>query len=149
MSQKVLWSVIIAAILIIGGWLLLSKSGQYNQAVTTPLAPSEQASASPVVNSSPTPEAAVEEITVDGSEFKFEPAAINLSKGVPVKLTFNNKGKFPHNLVIADLNVTTKTIQPNQSDTIEFTPDKTGSFGFICSVDAHADKGMKGTATVE
>jgi plastocyanin len=88
-------------------------------------------------------------VTVEGSEFKFNPMAITLTKGEKVKIVFKNAGNYPHNLTIADLNVMTKTIQPGQSDTVEFTPSKAGTFTMICGVDSHAEKGMKGTVTVQ
>lgn len=91
----------------------------------------------------------VKEISVEGYEYKFEPATFSIKKGEKVKLTFANKGKYPHNLIISGLNVTTKTIQPDQTDTVEFTADKIGTFKYYCSVDSHEAKGMVGTLTVE
>lgn len=89
------------------------------------------------------------QVTVEGNEFAFTPSAFTVKKGEPVTLTFKNTGKYPHNLTISALNVSTKTIQPGQEDTITFTPDKAGSFTYICTVPGHADRGMKGTLTVE
>lgn len=88
-------------------------------------------------------------VTVEGYEFKFEPSTLSFKKGEKIKLTFKNEGKYPHNLVISELNVATKTIQPNQSDTVEFTVSKTGTFSFVCTVDSHEQKGMKGSLTVQ
>lgn len=90
-----------------------------------------------------------EEITVEGNEFAFTPSTITVKEGVPVKLTFKNTGKYPHNFTVSDLSVQTATVQSGQEDTITFTPTKTGSFEYICTVPTHLDKGMKGTLTVE
>jgi uncharacterized cupredoxin-like copper-binding protein len=90
-----------------------------------------------------------QKITVVGTEFTFSPSTLTLKKGQPVELTFENSGKLPHNLTIPGLNVKTKTIQPGQQDMIQFTPDKTGQFAFMCTVPGHADKGMKGTLMVQ
>ena len=92
---------------------------------------------------------ASEKITVEGSEFSFIPSKITLKKGQTAEITFKNTGKFPHNLSIADLGVKSKTIQPGEEDTFTVTADKTGQFGFVCTVPGHADKGMKGILTVE
>lgn len=89
------------------------------------------------------------EINISGNEFAFTPSNITVRKGQPAKITFKNAGKYPHNLVVSDLNLQTKTIQPGEEDSITFTPDKTGSFEFICTVPGHADRGMKGTLTVQ
>lgn len=93
--------------------------------------------------------AASNEINITGTEFAFTPATITVKKGQPVKVNFTNNGKYPHNWNVTDLNVQTKTIQPGESDSISFTPDKTGSFEFTCTVPGHADRGMKGTLTVQ
>ena len=82
-------------------------------------------------------------------EFKFIPSTITVKKGEKVKLTFKNIGKFPHDYVIADLNVATKRIQPGEQDSVKFTPEKTGEFKFICSVGNHQEQGMTGILTVE
>jgi len=91
----------------------------------------------------------VKEIAVTGNEFAFNPSAITVKRGQPVQITFTNNGAYPHNFVLADLNIQTKTIQPGQSDTIKFIVDKPGQYTYICSVDSHADKGMTGVLTVE
>lgn len=90
-----------------------------------------------------------EKIVVSGDEFKFTPAKLTLKAGKPVELTFNNTGTFPHNLVFAGMDVKTETIKPGETTSITFTPDKTGTFDFSCTVGSHAEKGMKGTLTVE
>lgn len=45
--------------------------------------------------------------------------------------------------------VKTKVINGGETDTVEFTPDKAGSFEYYCSVGKHRAMGMKGTVTVE
>ena len=87
-------------------------------------------------------------ITVKGTESAFSPSAITVSEGKMVRIIFKNAGTFPHNLTIADLGVGTKIIEPGQEDSITFTPTKTGQFSFICTLPGHADKGMRGTLTV-
>lgn len=93
--------------------------------------------------------AMMEKITVSATDFAFTPSTLTLKKGVEVTIVFTNNGKYPHNLSIAELGVATKTIQPGQEDTLAFTPDKTGTFSFTCTVPGHADRGMTGTVTVE
>jgi len=89
------------------------------------------------------------EIAVEGNEFKFTPSSITVKQGEKVKLTFKNAGKYPHNFVIADLDVSTETIQPGEETTVEFTPEKTGEFRFICSVGDHEEQGMRGSLIIE
>jgi len=101
------------------------------------------------MQTTPTSTVQTQKITVEGSEFAFTPSTFTLKKGQQAEITFKNTGAFPHNLTIAGLNIQTKTIQPGDQDTIQFTPDKTGQFSFMCTVPGHADKGMKGTLTVQ
>ncbi len=120
-------------------YFVLSKNGAGNNNSAAQVTPSQSSSAT----------AQAQKITVEGSEFAFTPSAITLKKGEQAEITFKNIGAFPHNLTVSALNVKTKTIMPGEQDTVTFTPDKTGQFAFLCTVPGHADKGMKGTLTVQ
>jgi len=126
-------------------FVLAKKGGSYS--MNSSLNSSYSATQTP--SQAPSSAMEAQKITVVGSEFAFTPSSITLKKGLATQITFKNMGKFPHNLTIPDLNVKTKTIQPGEQDTIQFTPDKTGQFSFICTVPGHVDKGMKGTLTVQ
>lgn len=143
---------VVVAILVYGlvyYFVLAKKGGSYN--TNSAAVPSYSApTMAPTTPSQATSSAMeVQKITVVGTEFAFSPSSFTLKKGQPVELTFKNNGAFPHNLAITDLSVKTKTIKPGEQDTIQFTPDKTGQFAFLCTVPGHADKGMKGTLTVQ
>jgi plastocyanin len=96
----------------------------------------------------PTKAMTAQEITVEGGMFYFKPNEIKVKKGQPVKITFNNV-KGMHNFVIDELNVKSETVNAGGSTTVEFTPDKTGSFEYYCSIGTHRAMGMKGTLVVE
>ena len=99
---------------------------------------------SPVVASNGT-----QQISVNGSDFSFDPSTITVKVGQSVTIAFKNTGSYPHNLVIGDLNVGTKTIQSGETDTVTFTPDKVGNYTFTCTVPGHADRGMVGNLVVQ
>ena len=155
--QWVLLYVIVGLIVygIIYYLVLGKKNSSYQSTVqqqpTTVAATPTTVAASPSASASPSGTSAMTDqvFTVTGTEFAFTPSTLTVKKGEPVTITFKNQGKYPHNLTITDLNVATKTIQPGQSDTITFTPPKAGSFTFMCTVPGHADRGMKGTLTVQ
>lgn len=128
-------------------FVLAKKGGYSNNSVAVPTVAPTTMQIAP--SQAPSSAIEVQKITVTGSEFAFSPSDITLKKGQPAQITFKNGGTLPHNLTIADLNVKTKTIQPGEQDTIQFTPEKTGQFSFMCTVPGHADKGMKGTLTVQ
>lgn len=142
---------LVILILVLGAGYFLFKSAKPSVApLPTPtIAPTTvQASPTPISSPSATQES-TQKITITGNEFAFTPSTITVKKGQVVELTFKNDGKFPHNLTISDLSLATKTIQPGQEDTITFTPSKTGSFSFICTVPGHADRGMRGALIVQ
>lgn len=91
----------------------------------------------------------VRQIKVSGGDFSFTPSTLSVKSGEKVRIIFQNRGKFPHNLTIDKLGVATKTISPGQTDSLELTADQTGSFVMYCSVDAHRQKGMEGTVQVQ
>ena len=91
----------------------------------------------------------VREIVVEGNEYSFNPSSITLTQGEKVRLTFNNVGSFPHNFMIDELGVASKTINAGESDTIEFTAGATGTFNFYCGVGNHRDQGMEGSLEVQ
>ena len=94
-------------------------------------------------------EEGVKEIEVIGTEYAFSPSALSLTKGQKVKLTFRNMGRMPHNFVVDELDISTKTIQGGQSETVEFTPSEVGIFPFYCSISNHRLMGMEGSLEVK
>ncbi|OYT41926.1 hypothetical protein B6U80_00005, partial [Candidatus Pacearchaeota archaeon ex4484_26] len=90
-----------------------------------------------------------EEFTIKIAEFSFDPDYIEVNQGDKVVITLKNKGKIPHNLVISEFNVETKTIEPDEEDTINFIADKKGQFTFYCSIEGHRNAGEFGELVVE
>lgn len=91
----------------------------------------------------------VREVTVEGDEYAFAPTSLTFSSGERVRLTFNNVGRFSHNLTVEGLGVATKTIPGGQSDTVEFTVEEAGSYTYYCSVGNHRAQGMEGDLSAE
>lgn len=89
------------------------------------------------------------EIVVSGGEYSFSPASISLTQGETVKVTFKNTGGLPHNFVITELGISTKTISGGQEDSVTFTVEKTGTYGFFCSVGNHRQLGMEGEVSIK
>ena len=85
------------------------------------------------------------EITVDATNYKFEPATIEANKGDKVKLTLKNKEGI-HGIKIADFDVDVK----KDGETVEFVADQAGTFDFVCSLfcgEGHLE--MKGKLVVK
>lgn len=91
--------------------------------------------------------ATVKEISVEGGSFYFKPNEITVKKGEKVKITLTSVGGM-HDFVSDALHVKSETISGGTT-TVEFTPDKTGTFEFYCSIGQHRQMGMKGKLIVE
>jgi uncharacterized cupredoxin-like copper-binding protein len=125
---------------------------------------------------SPTPTSADERalppapqtVTVRLSEYKYDPARIEIQNGKPVELRLVNSGKVLHEFVtdmLADVTVDLETggtvalvrgveeleIPAGATVILRFTPRKTGEFTFRCDAEepvSHHEKGMKGALIV-
>jgi plastocyanin len=140
---------IVVVLGIIAGIYFWSGSSKQVTAPATPEAVTPSNVMVPATPQDAATTAKAKEITVSGSEFAFQPSTLTLKKGEPVKITFKNTGKFPHNLTLSGFGVASKTINPGEQDTFQFTPDQSGTSSYSCTVGTHADKGMKGTLTVQ
>lgn len=92
--------------------------------------------------------ATVKEITVENDGLSFVQNEIRVNEGDRVRLTFVNTGGF-HDWVIDEFDAATSQYSGGQSETIEFTADRAGTFEFYCSVGNHRARGMWGTFIVE
>ncbi|OGC51192.1 hypothetical protein A2W32_05625 [candidate division WWE3 bacterium RBG_16_37_10] len=90
----------------------------------------------------------VKEFTIKGSNFKFDVTEIKVKLGDKVKLTFENTGGF-HDWNLDEFNVSTKTLNSGEKETVEFVASKAGTFEYYCSVGQHRQMGMKGNLIVE
>lgn len=140
---------IVVIILAYGGYKLMSEREEASEGIetTTQATSVPTAADSMMASGSGMTTDGVKEFTVDGSNFKFEPATLNVNQGDKVKITFKNIGG-THNFVIDELNIETETIQSGAMETVEFTADKAGTFEYYCSVGNHRAMGMKGTLVV-
>jgi len=88
---------------------------------------------------------------ITGGSFYFTPNEIKVKQGDQVKIVFTNAGGM-HNLIFNDFGgIGTKSIQTGETDTIEFTADKKGTFEFYCAVGNgyHRMMGQIGVLIVE
>lgn len=148
----------IVILLVIGGGYYLNNKAMApttqqtpsdKQLTTNETPTSEMSTTVTQTASSPSATTANEtDITVTGSNFKLDPAAISVKKGQKVKITFTNTGG-EHNFVLDGYNVKTQVISSGQTRTVEFVADKTGTFQYYCSVGSHRALGMQGTLTVQ
>jgi plastocyanin len=85
-------------------------------------------------------------ISMESAVFSFTPNTLEASVGEAVKIEISSDGQ--HTFTIDELGVDVTT--PNgQITTVEFTPDKTGTFQFYCATPGHREAGQIGTITVK
>jgi plastocyanin len=97
-------------------------------------------------------------LTVRGSEWKFEPAAIEVEAGQEVDITFENAGEIVHNLKVDDIEADViessedgevfVEAEAGDSATLVFSPAEAGSYTYYCDVPDHRDLGMEGELVV-
>jgi len=90
----------------------------------------------------------VHEIQVTAKKYEFSPNPIRVKKGEPVKLIITATDH-DHGFSLEAFHIKQK-VKKGEPTTIEFTPDKAGTFPFKCSVFCGMGHGgMKGTLIVE
>jgi uncharacterized cupredoxin-like copper-binding protein len=112
------------------------------------------------------------EIKLEASGLKYQPATFEVVAGQPVKLTLVNNDSVEHDFSILEIpmasmgataepmaghNMGDMTTDPQlhmavatgASNSLEFTPTKSGAYEFFCTVPGHKEAGMVGTLIVK
>jgi plastocyanin len=87
-------------------------------------------------------------ITVNASEFKFDPPTINATAGQKVTVTLKNTGTVQHTFVLKDANVSLKA-DPGATDSATFTAPAAGTYQYECDIAGHKEAGMIGQLIVK
>ena len=111
------------------------------------------------------------ELTLDATDFAYNPLSITVPVDEPVLLTLKNSGYLEHDFVIEKIDVKANVIQDSGSDAhhahgaeanydlhfsaqvgetsiIQFTVAEPGTYQFFCSVAGHKEAGMIGELIV-
>jgi len=93
--------------------------------------------------------AAPAEIRILATEFKYEPAILEVSAGVPVTLILDNSGATTqHGLAVAEFGVRLEARAGDVAKkTVAFTSP--GEYDFTCDLPGHTEAGMKGKLVVK
>lgn len=93
------------------------------------------------------PMMSLQEFNLTARQWEFQPSTITVRRGSPVKLHIASVDT-THGFSIVEFNVNSQ-LSPGQTTTVEFTPDRTGTFNFFCSVFCGSGHGgMRGTLVV-
>lgn len=83
-------------------------------------------------------------IDVRAREYRFEPARIEVKKGERVTVRLHNVGTEQHEWELDAFHVEIPRTRPGGTNQVTFTADKAGTFEYVCRVDNHDKKGMRG-----
>lgn len=141
--------ILLLTFIVMFGLAACFHSGTPPEAVQPPAtAPAPTPAPTPTPTPLPLPAPAVKVKTVilalDAGNIFFKPKSFTVKANQPVTVNFTNKGS--HTFTIDELGVHVKLQEASGSFT--FTPTKTGSFTFYCSVPGHRQAGQFGTITV-
>lgn len=108
------------------------------------------------------------EITVGATSFEFDPSEITIAAGETVAIKLQNEDDIEHDLEVDGLTIERQGdsdmagahegtdastlalhTMPDESATLTFSTDQTGTFEFYCTIVGHREEGMVGTLTVE
>ncbi len=148
----IMWVVIVVVLLVLGGFMLMSRNSTQPATETpdTTTSETQEEMAMEKEETAMEDDAMVAgEIKVTGKNFAFDPKEIRVKKGEKVTIVFTSEGGIMHDFVVDELNVATKQLTAGQSETVEFTPTQAGTFEFYCSVGNHRAMGMVGNLIVE
>ena len=86
-----------------------------------------------------------------GNSLDFGTRSFSIAAGKPVTLTLRNDGFIPHDFTLTGSGAPSAKVAagPLSTGRTTFTIERAGTYTFICSVEGHADAGMKGTITVQ
>jgi plastocyanin len=88
-------------------------------------------------------------VTVNATEFKFDPATINATPGQLINLTVKNNGSVQHTWVLSQANVKL-TIDPGKTASATFmAPTTAGTYQYECDLPGHKEAGMVGQMIVK
>lgn len=111
----------------------------------------------------------MEMVTVTMNDFSYNPAALTFRQGVPYKLVIENKGSQKHYFTAENFfrAIATRKLQSNSDGEVKapyfsaievypgrsldlyFVAVKPGTYPLVCTIEGHADMGMKGEIRIE
>lgn len=94
-----------------------------------------------------------DKVTLEATEFKFEPNRLEVPVDTEIAITLKNEGIVAHNILIVKdgekkENPKLASIQKGNKDTLKVKFSETGNYTFYCDVSGHKQAGMTGKIRV-
>lgn len=135
----------VIAVVAVAGFAFVNMNKSTEEVGQPSEANQEQAQTQPETRN---PQAEVKEITMDAGAFYYSVKEIKVKKGEKVKIVMTSKDMM-HDFNIDELNVKLPITKSGETNTVEFTADKVGTFEYYCSVGQHRKMGQVGNIIVE
>lgn len=171
--MNAIYTIIIIAVLVLGGWFLFGDSlsqngdeiaeettgevmeeGEKTEDGTSTEVPAEGHEGAPemMVNENEVSGEVMEsnEVSFDlkGIPFEFDMTEIRVKKGDTVTINFESSEGL-HDWVVDEFDAATQQVRPGSPTSVTFVADKSGEFEYYCSVGDHRAQGMVGKLIVE
>ena len=94
-----------------------------------------------------------ESVTLEATEFKFEPSKLEIPAGREVTLRLENEGVVAHNLIVIqgrkkEARPKIESIQKGDTAELSLRFEDAGTYDFHCDVPGHKQAGMRGVIRV-
>jgi len=169
--MNAIYTIIIIAILVLGGWFLfgdslaqdsdvieegteevmeekMEKSDDAMMKDDTVMEGSEHDSSMEGAEGGDVMESSAVSFHLSGSNFKFDTTEIRVKEGDTVTVNFEASEGF-HDWVVDEFDAATEQVRPGTPTSVTFVASKKGEFEYYCSVGDHRAKGMVGKLIVE
>jgi plastocyanin len=92
----------------------------------------------------------IETVTISATDFKFDPASVELDKPAVYTFRLVNDGDAPHALEIegAGIEEETEEVAPGSSAELTVELEEGGEYELYCPIGNHRELGMEGTLTL-
>ena len=137
---------IVIAVLVVGAGIFMSRGKSNTSDSMAMKAEPTKVQTSPAVAGAS--DENVKTIDIEAGSFYYKPNVLTVKKGQKVKVVIHSVSMM-HDFNIDELNVHGQKTKNGETSTVEFTPDKTGTFEYYCSVGQHRANGQVGKITVE
>ena len=138
--NKITVFIIVLALLVFGGIYVFSRNSETSQVPNV-------SNTNNVPTQTSQAQSQVKEVSVEAGSFYFKPSEITVKKGEKVKIVMRSVSLM-HNFTVDELNVQLPIVKNGDTGTVEFIPDRVGTFEYYCSVGEHRQNGQAGKLIV-
>ncbi len=164
-NSMVMGTILVLILVLVGGFLLMRSrdtatnppAGGENSTEMTQQegmtqadsdAPADADTSMKETSDSANEDVTMQTVTIEAGAFYYKPNVINAKVGDKIKVVMTSKDMM-HDFMIDELGVKLPITKSGETNEVEFTATKAGTFEFYCSVGQHRKNGQVGTLIVE